>query len=115
MINYGKVRGQNHVTHMCKNGVVVKEQDEISYLELTQKNNSKKGAKGQIKKCWAPSEPKVYQAKVTQGIDLVAKHIADGNAVEAQLLLNRIIYREQVKPALASIELNFVAEDIWNY
>lgn len=64
--------------------------------------------------------PKNKKTRKIEGISLVAKHIADGNAEEANRALGKFIFNEEIKPNIdilvAGIEkelITFVAEDIW--
>lgn len=113
MLRHGWIRGINHFPPQHNDSICVRS---------LMPDKTKKQAKQQnkISRCWVPNHEKNSRTKKIEGIDLVQKHIAEGNAEEANRCLGKLIFNDQIKPAIdiitAGIEkdlINFVAEDIW--
>ena len=111
-MRHGWITGKNHNPPDHFNS--------INLRQLMPDKTKKQIKQRQFKDCWAINNPRNSKTNKIEGVSLVEKHIADGNAEEANRTLGKLIFEEQVKPNLdviaAGIEMdliNFVAEDIW--
>lgn len=107
-----KIYGQNHIKFQHN--------DSISYRELIPQKTKAQIKHKQFPKCWVPNNPGNSKVHKIDGVALVEKHIAEGNKEEAQRLLNKIVFEQQIKPQLNIIAegvekdlITFTAEDIW--
>ena len=107
-----KIHGQNHNPPY--------QSDSISFRSLMPDRTKKQIKAEKNLRKFVLNNPGNSKVKKIEGASLVAKHIADGNAEEANRCLGRLIFEEQIKPSLdivaAGIEkdlITFTAEDIW--
>lgn len=103
-LRHGWIKGQNHFPPQHNDSINLRQlMPDRTRAQIKHEKHLRK---------FVPAGEKNGRTKKIEGVALVQKHISEGNAEEANRCLGKLIFEEQIKPALdiiaSGIEMDLI-------